>query len=247
MVGDQRGLQFGSIAEQYDAYRPAPPDVAIELLGDSVDKEILEVGAGTGLWTRFLVAHGATVTAVEPDVDMLAILKRRSPIVRALSGSAEALPADDESFDAVLVSSAWHWFRQPDATTEMARVLRDEGLLFVLWNGFSRDVPWVESLTELRESPSDEHRQPRGWSADFSSEGPFTLVREVECRWIWPRTIDQLVALFGTYSGAIVRSVSDRRAMEEQLRSRLVGHVHHGVVDVAMTIRGTIGRRTARD
>jgi len=247
VVGDRRGLQFGSVAEQYDAYRPSPPDVALELLGDGAGTKILEVGAGTGLWTRFLVEHGFSVTAVEPDVDMIAILQRRSPTVRALPGSAEALPVEDDSFDAALVSSAWHWFRQPDATTEIARVVRDGGLLFVLWNGFSRDVPWVESLTELRESPNDEHRQPRGWSADFSNESPFTVVREVECNWIWPRTIDQVIALFGTYSGSIVRGDGARRAMEEKLRSRLVGHVHSGVVDVAMTIRGTIGRRKNRN
>lgn len=247
MVGDQRGLRFGSIAELYDAYRPSPPDEVVELLGDLAGVEILEVGAGTGLWTRFLLERGASVTAVEPDLDMLRILQRRSPSVRALSGSAEELPVDDASCDAVLVSSAWHWFSQPDATNEMARVLRDGGALFVLWNGLSRDVAWINSLTELRESPNDLKRQPRGWKVEFAADGPFALVSQVECHWNWPRSVDQVVALFGTYSGAIIRSTDDRRTMEAQIRSRLVDYVRNAVVDVAMTIRGTVGRRKPRN
>lgn len=245
-MGDRRGLRFGSIAEQYDAYRPSPPDEAARLIGDLTGVEVLDVGAGTGLWTRFLLERGARVTAVEPDVDMLAILRRRSPSVHALVGAAEALPIDDESYDAVLVSSAWHWFRQPDATNEIARVLRDNAALFVFWNGFSRDVPWVDSLTELRESTTDKNRQPRGWTAQFSADGPIALVSQVECTWNWSRTIDEVVALFGTYSGAIIRTHDDRATMEDELRSRLVDHVRDGVVDVAMTLRGTIGRRRPR-
>ena len=59
------------------------------------------------------VDSGRNVTAVEPDDAMRAVLERRSPDVRALAASAEALPFDDANFDAVLVSSAWHWFEQP--------------------------------------------------------------------------------------------------------------------------------------
>ena len=74
------------------------------------------------------------------------------------------------SFDAVLVTSAWHWSEQPTATHEMACVLRDGGnFRFVLWNGFSRDVPkpWTP-LVELREQPKDERKAAlRGSAADL--------------------------------------------------------------------------------
>jgi ubiquinone/menaquinone biosynthesis C-methylase UbiE len=161
MAYDKRGLTFGSVAQQYDEFRPGPPATAAELFGDISGTDVLEVGAGTGKWTRFLVELGAVVTVVEPDDDMRAVLVRRSPNVRALQGAAERLPVDEGSFDTVLVSSAWHWFEQPDATNEMARVLRDHGRLAVLWNGFSRDVAWIASLAELRERPNDEGKRPR--------------------------------------------------------------------------------------
>ena len=167
MTYDGRGLRFGTVAEQYDLYRPSPPHEVTSILGDVDGVEFLEVGAGTGKWTRLLLELGATVTIVEPDDDMRAVLVRRSPEVRAVKGAAEALPLEDALFDAVLVSSAWHWFEQPAATNEMARVLRDDGRLFVLWNGFSRNVPWLEEVTALRERPNDEFKRPRGWSGDF--------------------------------------------------------------------------------
>jgi SAM-dependent methyltransferase len=243
---DGRGLRFGSVAEQYDAYRPSPPPEVVAILGDLEGLDVLEVGAGTGKWTRFLIDLGATVTVVEPDDDMRAILVRQSPDVRTLKGRAEALPVGDELFDAVLVSSAWHWFEQPDATHEMARVLRDGGRLFVLWNGFSQGDPWIDSLSGLRERPDDEAKRPRGWRAEFDREGAFVVESDVELDWKWTRTIDELVSAFGTYSGVIIRSDDDRHELEVEVRRRLEEAAVDGVVAIPMTVRGTVARRRLR-
>jgi ubiquinone/menaquinone biosynthesis C-methylase UbiE len=243
---DGRGLRFGSVAQQYDRFRPSPPREFAGLLGDLTGLDVLEVGAGTGLWTRFLVELGGSVTAVEPDGEMRAVLERRSPHVRSLAGSAESLPVRDASFDVVVVSSAWHWFDQPAATSEMARVLRDNAQLFVLWNGFSRKVPWLNRLTELRENPRDPKARPRGWSAVFADEGLFLDPLDVEVDWTWTRTVEQLFAVFATYSGAIVKSDEDRLAMEVELRRRINELAVNGVLEVPMTLRGTIATRSAR-
>jgi len=167
---DGRGLRFGTVAEQYDLYRPPPPREVEAIFGDLRGSAVLEVGAGTGKWTRLLLELGATVTVVEPDDDMRTVLVRRSPEAHTLKGVAEDLPVDDASFDAALVSSAWHWFEQPAAINEMARVLRDGGALFVLWNGFSRDVPWLDELTALRERPDDVHKRPRAGASASARE-----------------------------------------------------------------------------
>lgn len=246
MTYDGRGLRFGGVAEQYDLFRPAPPIAVGAVLGDLDGADVLEVGAGTGKWTRLLLELGAVVTVVEPDDDMRAVLERRSPEVRTLKGAAESLPVNDASFDAVLVSSAWHWFEQPAATNEMARVLRDRGSLFVLWNGFSREVPWLVELTALRETPDDPRKRPRGWRAEFDSESPFDIEADVEVDWMWTRSIDEIVSLFGTYSGAIIKSEEDRHQMEIDVRDRLEAVAVDGVVEVPMTVRGTIARRRAR-
>lgn len=246
MSGDGRGLRFGSVAEEYDRYRPTPPHQVAALLGDVGGLRVLEVGAGTGIWTRFLIELGASVTVVEPDDDMRAVLERRSATVTALAGTAENLPVDDASFDAALVSSAWHWFAQPDATHELARVLRDGARLFVLWNGFSRDVDWVRQLTALRENPDDPNARPRGWGATFDSDSGFVVVNDVRIDWTWTRTPEQLLRVFSTYSGSIVKSDRERESMQAQLRRRIHDVARNGVVEVPMTLRGTIAARSAR-
>jgi SAM-dependent methyltransferase len=239
-------MRFGSVAEEYDLYRPAPPALVATVLGDVRGLDVLEVGAGTGKWTRLLLELGAKVTVVEPDDDMRAVLVRRSPEVQTMKGAAEALPLGDATFDAVLVPSAWHWFEQPAATHEMARVLRDGGSLFVLWNGFSRDVAWLTPLVELRDRPDDDGKRPRGWAADLGIKGDFDVESQVELDWTWTRSIDDVVSLFSTYSGMIIRSETERREVSEEIRRGFDEVAVDGLVELPMTVRGTVARRRAR-
>jgi SAM-dependent methyltransferase len=243
---DGRGLRFGTVAEDYDRYRPAPPPEAAGLFGDLTGHRVLEVGAGTGQLTRFLRGLGAEVSIIEPDDAMRAVLVRRSPEVTVLDGRAESVPAADASFDVVASSSAWHWFEQPAATIELARVLRDEGRIFVLWNGFSRDDPWMRELTRLREREGDSGRRPRGWHAELAVENLFREVRDVTIDWTYTLAIDDVVALFRTYSGAIIRSEDDRRAMDVAVRARLTARFGDGPAELPMTLRGTTARRRDR-
>jgi SAM-dependent methyltransferase len=244
---DGRGMLFGTVAEQYDLYRPEPPAIVATVLGDVRGLDVLEVGAGTGKWTRLMIGLGANVTVVEPDDDMRAVLVRRSPDVRTLKGTAEALPLADATFDAVLVPSAWHWFEQPAAMHEMARVLRDGGSLFVMWNGFSRDVAWLQPLVEMRDRPDDDGRRPRGWAADLGIEGELEVESQVQLDWTWTRSIEDIVALFSTYSGMIIRSDEERREVSADVRQRLKAVAVDGVVELPMSVRGTVARRRARD
>ncbi len=246
MPHDGRGLKFGTVAENYDLYRPDPPEIAKEVAGDLRGLEVLEVGAGTGKLTRFLLELGARVSVIEPDDDMRKVLVRRSPNVRVLLGRAESVPVDDASFDAVFSSSAWHWFTQPDTTNEMARVLRDNGTLQVWWNGFSRDVPWMVELTNLREREGDVNRRPRGWRAQLDPDGPFVDETDFSIDWTWPRTVDEVVANFATYSGSLIRSDADQRELSEKVRALLVASFGDDVINLPMTLRGTTARRRPR-
>jgi SAM-dependent methyltransferase len=243
---DGRGQTFGTVAEQYDRYRPCPPEEAVRYTGDLTGLRVLDVGAGTGKLTRFLVRHGAVVSAVEPDEEMRKILIRRSPEVVVLLGSAESVPAEDASFDAIFSNSAWHWFSQPDATDELARVLRDDGSLHAWWNGASRDVPWVHELTEMRNRPDDAGRRPRGWTAELDPDGPFVDAENFQLDWLWPRTIDQIVGSFATYSGAIIQSGDVQEELQGKVRQRLLEKFGNSPIELPMSLRGTNARRRPR-
>jgi ubiquinone/menaquinone biosynthesis C-methylase UbiE len=157
MTWEQQRVSFGSNAAGYDDRRPDwPADTARWLTNtesgsgrENARLEVLDLGAGTGKLTETLAGLGHTVTAVEPDPDMRAVLGRKLPQVRALAGGAEQIPVPDQSIDVVTVAQAWHWFRQPEAALEVARVLRPGGLLAVGWHERDQRVPWVAELNRV--------------------------------------------------------------------------------------------------
>ena len=141
-----RSKSFGEIATDYDRFRPGPPDEAVDWLLPAGAVDVLELGAGTGGLTRQLVERVRHVRAVEPDDRMRAVLADRVPGAEVVAGRAEEIPADDSSFDAVMVASAWHWVDEERAVPEVARVLRPGGWLSLLWSGPDRTIDWVRVI-----------------------------------------------------------------------------------------------------
>src|ERR1700679_130892 len=117
----ERAMSFGAIAEDYDGLRPQASQQAVDWLVPSNCEVAVDVGAGTGLFTRTLVGKAARVIAVEPDARMRKVLTDRSPGVRALEGCGESIPLPDAAADGVFVSSAWHWMDHERAVPEIGR------------------------------------------------------------------------------------------------------------------------------
>ncbi|WP_026931707.1 class I SAM-dependent methyltransferase [Glycomyces tenuis] len=141
---------FGQAADLYDSIRPSYPADAIEwMLGDR-PRDVVDVGAGTGLLTRGLIAAGHRVTAVEPDPQMLDKLIAASlGLAAGHRGEAEALPLPDASADAITAGQSFHWFDRERALPELRRVLRPGGVLAPIWNVRDESVPWVAALSEI--------------------------------------------------------------------------------------------------
>ena len=122
---------FAKVADVYERYRPGYPPAAVEWvverLGIGPGTTVVDLAAGTGKLTRQLVPTGATVVAVEPLEEMREQLVEAVPGVQALAGSAEEIPLDDASADAITVASAFHWFDLDRALPELHRVLRPGG------------------------------------------------------------------------------------------------------------------------
>ncbi len=144
------GSSFGAAAHAYAEHRPGYAHAAVRwALEQAPGSRVLDLGAGTGKLTATLVALGGQVIAVEPDKAMLTALRRALPAVRALAGSAEALPLPDGSVDAVLAGHALHWFDMDVAGPEVARVLVPGGTLAGLWNVIDNRVDWVAELERV--------------------------------------------------------------------------------------------------
>lgn len=144
-----RARSFGAVAQAYERARPEYPPGAVTWLAGADPCDVVDLGAGTGKLTRQLVALGHRVTAVEPLPEMRAELERSVPGAQARAGSAEEMPLPAGCADVVTVAQAFHWFDQPVALAEIARVLRPGGTLGLVWNMRDASVAWVARLSEM--------------------------------------------------------------------------------------------------
>ena len=183
--GDATHAVFDAVADEYARTRPGYPDDALDWVAREAclhdGSDVLDLAAGTGKLTVPLVARGYRVVAVEPLPGMRARLAQALPGVVALEGTAERIPLPDGSFDAVLVGQAFHWFEPYGALDEIARVLRPNGRLVLLWNLWDLDDPLQHALDQLiaplatgriRNLTTGSHPYG-GWSAALASDPRF--------------------------------------------------------------------------
>ena len=174
---------FAAAAAAYVRGRPSyPPELLPWLTGTLAlgpGRTCVDLGAGTGKFTQLLCRTGAEVIAVEPVAEMRDQLVAGLPGLRALEGTAQALPLADASVDAVLCAQAFHWFATAEALAELHRVLRPGGRLGLVWNVRDEAVDWVAAMTAIL-SPHEGStpRFHRGdWRRPFAG-APFTGLEE---------------------------------------------------------------------
>jgi SAM-dependent methyltransferase len=185
------------VADDYDRLRPGPPADALDWLVPAGCEVAVDLGAGTGLFSRALARRVGQVTAVEPDERMRAVLAARSPGVLVVAGRGEGIPLPDASADAVFVSSAWHWLDPEAAVPEIARVLRDGGRLGVTWTSRDRRVDWVAELDQRRRS------RHQGYDVTLPRHAPFVKLATATFTFTRSMTVDDATGWMGTYSRMI--------------------------------------------
>jgi SAM-dependent methyltransferase len=136
--------------EVYEKGRPSYPDGVVEALGITSDTRVLDLGCGTGKFTR-MVAH-ARVLGIEPLPAMLAGFRAVLPGTTVASGTAEAIPVRDARFDVVTCASAFHWFDHARALPEIRRVLADDGRLGIIWNRRDKLEGWAAEFWAITEA-----------------------------------------------------------------------------------------------
>lgn len=144
-----RAKSFGAVAAAYDLGRPTfPVEALIWILGAGRGLQVLDLGAGTGKLAAVAAELGHDVIAVDPSQEMLEVCRRR-PGIDTMVGAAESIPLAHGSVDAVIVGQAFHWFDHARALPEIARVLRPNGVLGLLWNNADTVVPWVRRIWQV--------------------------------------------------------------------------------------------------
>jgi SAM-dependent methyltransferase len=202
-----RASSFGRAVDEYERARPNyPPDAVGWLVPEGV-RTVLDLGAGTGKFTRSLVARGLEVIALEPDDVMRAALSGALPSVRAVKGTAEAIPLPVASVDVVTAAQSWHWVDEERALPEVARVLKPGGALALVWNVRDESVPWVERLSEIIGDSDAERAIQQG----ITIGAPFGPTERFEVAWSATTNLDDLLTLVASRS-YIITADEVRRA-----------------------------------
>lgn len=206
----------------YQSGRPGYSRVAVDFLireaGVKQGSFVVDLAAGTGLFTRALVGRCGRIEAVEPSASMRAAFSKALPNVVCLDGSATHLPQLAGSVDAVFVAQAFHWFDQQAAMTEISRVLTDGGALGLVWNERDESVDWVRALSEVMEWPA---RQPYDVGMDFApilESGPFRDIRRLDSTHTVHMTRDGLVQRVATTSYIVAMTEAERAALMARVR-----------------------------
>lgn len=128
---------YGTDPAGYSAGRPDYPDRVYELLvtrcGLRAGSRVVEIGPGTGLCTRRLLAARADVTAVEPNTAMADHLRDKLKDEHPHVIVATFAPLEDGAFDLAVAATSFHWVDPRHGYNKVRRVVRSYGWVAVWW------------------------------------------------------------------------------------------------------------------
>lgn len=129
-------------------YKPAQDEV-VEQLHRHGCKQIADVACGTGILATRIQQdlRPDEVYGLDMSDGMLAQARQRCDRVRWMSAPAEQLPFEDGFLDAVVTTSAFHFFDQPAALAEFHRVLTPGGIVAVTTMSPRHSLPVLHALS----------------------------------------------------------------------------------------------------
>jgi ubiquinone/menaquinone biosynthesis C-methylase UbiE len=178
-------------------YRP-PHDEVIAQLRDHQSRRIADIACGTGILSDRIERelHPDEIYGVDMSDGMLNQARARSHRVKFLRGPAEQLPFDDEALDAVVTTSAFHFFDQPAALREFHRVLTPGGLVAVAT--LSARQSRLQAPSDSRWKP--QHNPPPAEVRALFEGAGFTVTEQHRIRRpVWTQIVSDLITV-GTKS-----------------------------------------------
>lgn len=201
---------------------------AIRELVALTGRRVLEVGCGSGRVSAGLAPSAQIFIGVDPDAAAIAQAARAVPAAIFQTGTGEALPFADASFDVVLFTLSLHHQSPAQALREAARVLRPAGHVLVIEPVATSAAQQVFNLFE------DETLVLAQAQAKIA-ECALTLVTRREVHAIW-----ELANAAALMAYPFHPDISDRGVKERLLRSHLGTRMDARPIRLADTLTYTL-------
>ncbi len=204
------GYSAPGFAARYDANRPRPPGILLDILPFVAQAErpalILDLGSGTGLSTRFWSERAVSVVGVEPNPEMrrFAETVTSEENVRYLGTPSYATGLPDASADIVTSAQSLQWMEPRRTFGEVGRILRPGGVFAaynyrsLLTGSWEADEAWVEvrnAVGRLREELGL-NRGKRRWPVSrvrLEASGQFRFTNETSVHSVEMGNADRLI------------------------------------------------------
>lgn len=238
----------GPAARRYASGRPyyhrTALAMAFDRMGTSHVRLALDIGCGTGLSSRAVRERADRVIAMDMSLAMLGAASSSAGVC-FLAAEAERIPLPDASVDLATVGAAFHWFDQPRAFSELARVL-NAGAALVVYSDFfhgrlagrSGFAEWLKN-SYLAEFPTPARHAY--FDPDAAEAAGFAAPSYDEDEILVPLTCVQLADYLLSQSNAAIAIESGRigaAAMRDQIISETrVFFLDKKPTDVAFGVR----------
>lgn len=192
--------RFRGFADQYDKYRPRPPQVLTDMLTQLADgglpSLVVDLGSGTGLSTFVWAGKADRVLGVEPNADMRGQAEARpqepsGAEIRFVGGFSDDTGVPEAAADIVVASQSFHWMPPESTLAEVARILRPGGVFAAIdcdwppvmnWRAEAAYASFIQRTIELHKASG--LPQPAQWPKDrhlqsLRDSGRFHYVREI--------------------------------------------------------------------
>lgn len=255
--------RFSGFADLYDAVRPTPPIELGALIcryAHTSSPDVVDLGSGTGLSTRWATTWARSVTGVEPSGDM----RRQAEVLGGgasyRAGLSHDTGLDDNCADVVLAVQALHWMDPEPTFVEVARLLRPGGVFAAIDCDWPPAVasPAVEAewdVCNTNASAVVERVDPgvRHWRKDehlgrLRAGGHFGFTREIALHVTEPGSAARLADLLRSQGGVqtmLKHGYSEDEVGLTRFRALAEGALGSGTVPFVFTYRVRLGIRSA--
>lgn len=219
---------FTELAEEYARYRPGyAPLISDTLFGLAAPGggplDIVDAGAGTGIWSRSMLGPDRNVMSVEPNEAMRAqgirLTEEAGDGITWIDGSAEQTSLPDQCCDIVTMASSFHWPDFDQAVREFDRILRPGGHFMALWNTrhIASNPILVEIEAELNRIVPNMKRVSSGKSEfcdnlfeALKAREEFADVMYAESRHVEVQSIERYIGLWMSVNDVRVQAGEER-------------------------------------